>query len=254
MDLHNSIRKNMDKQKAAVIKEADSSGSFLIHSDRKESDNFGSTGRSLTNIFKSFAGGKITSSAYDTLIFSGKGIKHAYIQPYSENVTLPGEHHAILDVCFPFTIKVIPSWWMKRSNLQIFIVLGIISLGLFFLLGLHKPRIITSDKSYSAKLSKNRSLSPLLKGIKANWPVGSSNVELDWLIQIRNLGNGKSHIVMKSGRYGGFATYGVGMKKFTEICSSLKSISQEETGSGRYISEPFYSEPAYSHAALTHIS
>jgi len=50
---------------------------------------------------------------------------------------------------------------------------------------------------------------------------------------------------LRSGRYGGFATYGVGMKKFTNICEELSKEQMDSNVKEQdFLDEPNFSKQA----------
>ncbi len=215
--LGGNLNKMHDKQKESLIKEASKTGlstrDIIEIGDEKEGGK-----KAVSSGIKAIVGGKLAPDFFQVFIFSKD---YLYIQPYSGLTVLPGEHHMILDGTYEEPLVLSdeaifggPSWRAGKN------------------------------KELTKQLQKNYpSLKKLAKKTKFEWAIGMGKIELEWASQVLGLGNGKSHMVLQTGRYGGFTTYEVGFGHFSELVREMKKLL---AGSGREYHNPVFPVSYYS--------
>lgn len=215
--LDGSANKMHDKQKESLIKEASKKGSSPRDVIEIGDENEGGK-KAVSSSLKAIVGGKLAPDFFQVFIFSRD---YLYIQPYSGLTVLPGEHHMILEGTFKEPLVLSdeaifggPSWRAGKN------------------------------KELTKKLQKDYpSLKKLSKKTEFEWAIGMGKIELEWASQVLGLGNGKSHMVMQTGRYGGFTTYEVGFHHFSELAQEVKKVL---TGSGNEFHNPVFPVSYYS--------
>lgn len=244
-----AYKKAVEAQNSKILEEAALAKLSLEESDfielEAETDSIKSK---LKKAVPAFIGGKFKYTGYQSFVFKddqNADYKHCYFQPYSHVYVLPGEHHAVIDGSFDTTISLVASRWSKRSWMRIYAMLLTLTLGLGLLFLRRGPKIQCSDKELQKRLKKDRNFKRLFTDLKVNWPIGMSVIELDWLVQIKPLGNGKSHVVLKTGRYGGLTTYKVGVSRFKRLCRQLNNYQQEYQQETSMKTDAFSVEPAF---------
>ncbi len=208
------LPKNYERQEKSIIKEANKQGLELvdvIYVYFEEHDK--NKGIPLSPV-KTKIGGKLKVTYAQVFLLNKHGQNQMYIQPYAGAIPLPGEHHILLSGGFssPIVLKDEemyggPSW--KCDDLAL------------------KNRI-NNEETKIGKASKQ---------IEFLWTVGTGKIVLEWAVQLYYLGEGKSHLIMQTGRYGGFATYKVGFKEFVALVDALKDELEKDIKEGQH---PFY--------------
>lgn len=208
--LDRGIEKAYENQKKGILKEAEKAGCAVVGLTQfpEEGAGEGATARSLKSAAKSIFGGKMATDAFQIFELETAGVRHVFVQPYSGINALPGEHHAIL----PGTTAA-PVIFAK---------------GGFF--GGKKWR--GPDERVAARFSACAPLTKLAKKSKWDWHVGTAQIDLEWTVQVRSVGDGRVHLVLQNGRYGGFTTYGVGFSHFLALGGALPAAL--DTGDGPF--------------------
>ncbi len=71
--------------------------------------------------------------------------------------------------------------------------------------------------------------------------MGAGKIEIEWGAQLRSVGDGRTHLTMKAGRYGGFTTYHVGMEQWTRLMlAMIASLPDQAHPAQRFEYEPDY--------------
>ncbi len=195
--LDKKVQAGRDRQKQALIAEASKAGGQvleIVELDAGAAQAGSVVGGSLSAIF----GGRLKTDGIQIYRLSTQGWPHVYVQPFSGFNPLPGEHHGSLH-------GALGSPAIARANLRY-------SDHPFDpALGLEVARHLASAPAIRA----------VLKDIVWDWPMGMGKVELDWAVQLRSAGDGTTHVVMQSGRYGGFTTYEVGFSVWWRLCGAI---------------------------------
>ncbi|WBW98386.1 hypothetical protein [Oceanirhabdus sp. W0125-5] len=193
------------RQEKSILKESKRQGLEVIdvmYVDFKEEDRNNNV---LNTAVKSILGGNLKVTYAQVFLFNKNGEKQIYIQPYAGQIALPGEHHIILSGGFssPIVLKDQemyggPCWKCKNSKLE---------------------NWVNKEETPLEKASKE---------VEFQWTVGTGKIDLEWGGQFYYIGEGKSHLIMQSGRYGGFITYKVGFKEFGQLVEALKNILEDK--------------------------
>jgi len=243
--LSGAASKAMDNQSNAIQEEAKAAGCTIQDIETIESEENTSASNVMGSAIKSVFGGSLQPTAHQFYLCSSSFGEHLYVQPYATASVLPGEHHAFIEGSYNATFYVQESFWTKKDNLALYFLLIMCTFGLILLLKLHKAKIVSDDKAFAKKLSKNETLLKAFKGLKYEWGIGTTKIEHKWSIQVRSLGNGFSHVILQSGRYGGITTYKVGMKKFVQVCKTLTdAMPKKHAPQNYFLMRPTYSEIA----------
>lgn len=161
-------------------------------------------------------GGKLEVEALQYYAFEKEEVKTAYFQPYNGTMPIPGQHHAVIDGGLACSLMV------KKS---------------FF-----GSKWIGESQELATRFTKTPELKKVTKKLKWKWAIGTGIINLDWTLQIRPLGDGKMHVVLDAGRYGGFTTYKVGFEVFWMCLQALKHANQGTAGSNE---KPFMEAATY---------
>lgn len=195
------LPKNYNRQEKSIIKEAKKQGLELIDVIYVDYDEENKNKGKLNSTASSILGGKLKVTYAQVFLFNKHSEKQIYIQPYSGATPLPGEHHVFLAGGFssPIVLKDEelyggPSWKCEDSALE---------------------NRINDEGTDIGKAAKE---------IEFQWGVGTGKIIIEWAVQLYYLGAGKSHLIMQSGRYGGFTTYKVGFKEFGALMDALKDV------------------------------
>ena len=239
-----SESKGMKRQRKAVEAEIEAAGLTLSSVEAITPEGAGGIGKSLKSAFAATVGGSLKNESFHIYDIQGASGSHQFVQPYSGTVTLPGEHRAEIEGSTTATFKVVQPWLGHPDNLRLIIFAGMFTCGLFWVLllalGWRHPKVVCEDPALQARLRANPAMKRALSGLKFQWGVGLGVIELEWAVQVRPLGNGRSEVIMATGRYGGFTTYKVGMKKFNELVSLMPQALSKETAA---VEEQFFLEP-----------
>ena len=222
--------KGHSRQRAAVEEEAQAAGVTVSQVHEVVLDHGSGLGKRLGGALVATFGGSLNHDSFHVYELQGSAGEHRFIQPYSSNMVLPGEHRAVVQGSVPASFKVVQTWLGDPANLRLVLVLGMFTCGGFWLLialaGWRRPKIICDDPALQTQLRNHPDLRSALSGLKFQWGIGGSVINLDWAVQVRPLEDGTSEVVMATGRYGGFTTYKVGMKQFEKLVTALPGVLQ----------------------------
>ncbi len=215
--LSSNVNKIHEKQKKSLTSEASKAGLSPLEVIEIGNVNVGGK-KAFSSSFKAVLGGKLAPDFFQVFLFSKE---HLYIQPYSGITVLPGEHHIILDGSFKEPLVLsdeaifgAPSW--RAGN----------------------------NRELTKQLQKEYpSLKKLAKKTAFEWAIGMGKIELEWAIQVLGLGKEKSHMIMQTGRYGGFTTYEVGFQHFSRM---VREINKLLNGTGSAFHNPVFPVSYYS--------
>jgi hypothetical protein len=188
------------RRREAIVEEATRAGSRVV--EIVDAGSAPSEGSVVANSLKAFVGGSVRASDPQVFILEKRGLVHAYAQPYTGMQALPGEHHVLLDGGLAKPVVL-------RKGL-----LG----GISWEGGLAGDHPLNSADTMRA-----------LKALKWKWTAGLTEIELEWAVQVRPAGTKRVHLVMQAGRYGGFTTYGVGMKELLTLALHVTEALRAET-------------------------
>lgn len=241
--------KTMKRQRAAVEEEITAAGLTLGNVEEVLTESAGGLTGKLKSAMVATVGGRLAFDSLHVYEIEGAAGPHRFIQPYSGNVTLPGEHRAVVQGNVPVAFKVVQPWLGNPDNLRLILGLGLLTCGLFWVamiaLAWRAPKVVCDDPALQAKLRADPKMKQALSGLKFQWGAGLSVIELDWAVQVRPLGDGTSEVIMATGRYGGFTTYKVGMKQFDKLVAALPNVlPQDETHAAQAFLEPIRFETA----------
>lgn len=153
--------------------------------------------------------------------FRTSGAYHIYAQPYEDGVALPGEHHA----------------WIH----------GELRAASLFAQGQNGAQWFGGgDPELAAWLNSHDGLSTGVRELSWQWVAGGPNISLRWGMQTRPLGEGRTHVVMQAGRYGGDSTSAfVGFQLFLALCTALAEVAPRTTHA---LDMPFLIPPKFADA------
>jgi len=190
-----------DRQKQAIIAEAGKAGIQVL--DVVElADGVDATRAAVGSSLKALFGGSMQVDCVQVFSLQTSGWPHTYAQPYAGVAALPGEHHGMLHGALPSPAMLTPGVFRGASWQA------------------PMPEV-------GKALNDNAYVKGAAQTTKFEWPTGMSKVDLPWAVQLRSLGNGTTHVVMQTGRYGGMTTYGVGMSQWLKLCQALPACLQQ---------------------------
>ncbi len=187
--LEKNAGKAHDRQRESLEKEAAEAGARLV---AFEEAGVGGGAGVLSGALKSIVGGRMNVDHVQTFTFETNGRTHLFFQPYAGVAAMPGEHYVILDGALSAAVAF-------QQNI--------------FSKGWASP----ADKAVAKALDGNGALKKVAKKSKFEWALGMGKIELEWAIQIASLGDGRSVLVLQTGRYGGLTTYKVGFAHFVAL-------------------------------------
>lgn len=190
--LEKNAGKAHDRQRESLEKEAAEAGARQVAFDEA---GVGGGAGVLSGALKSIVGGRMNVDHVQTFTFETNGRTHLFFQPYAGVAAMPGEHYVILDGALPAAVAF-------QQNI--------------FSKGWASP----VDKLVAKALDGNGALKKVAKKSKFEWALGMGKIELEWAIQIASLGDGRSVLVLQTGRYGGFTTYKVGFAHFAALAEA----------------------------------
>jgi hypothetical protein len=189
-------QKAIHNQTESIRKEAAGFGSQLTETiDLLEDDGVAGFVGGMKN---ALIGGKTKASAIQMLRFQNRDIHHVYFQPYQGLTVLPGEHHILINGNVPTPIS--------------FEKVGILG---------KKKWVAPANENIAQSLNSNAAISKITNQIKWEWGTGLSSIDLQHTLQLRPTGDGRTHIVLIPGRYGGFTTYHVGFGVFLNAAATF---------------------------------
>lgn len=133
----------------------------------------------------------------ELFLFETAGARHLYVQPFEQGSPVPGEHHAWIHGSWPAAVALEPSIMRGRW---------------------------TAPESADLTRWLHHSCPPLARVARDTpfrWAFGARRIELDWAVQVASLGDGRSHLVLQAGRYGGGATVLVGFAHFLSVAGAV---------------------------------
>lgn len=145
-------------------------------------------------------------------------LQHLYVQPYAGLDPLPGEHHARLEGTLAS-----PAILRKRRFGS-----GRWDAG--------------DDRTIARMLAGSGPLGKVIDKLRWDWKTGATKIGLPWLVQLRPLAGGGTHLVMRAGRYGGAGSCRVGLPQFVLLC---KRISPLLAAGGAAADAAFLQAPAF---------
>jgi hypothetical protein len=191
------VRGARNRQKQALIAEAGKLGAHVVDvieigDDARAAS--GAIGGSLTAMI----GGGMRVDTVMLLHLQTNHWSHYYAQPFSGFNPLPGEHHGILH-------GALATPAIARADLRY----------------ADSPWDPAAGPELARQLAASPHVRRMLGSIVWEWAVGMTKVTIDWAIQLRSVGDGTTHVVMQSGRYGGLTTYDVGFAQWMQVCQAL---------------------------------
>lgn len=197
--LSGGIARARTRQKESLVGEAQKAGSQVV--DVIEiGDDAQASRAALGATLKVFVGGSLRNDGAQIVLMNAAGWPHVYVQPYAGMNALPGEHHAVLSGSLPSPALLRASQGMFSGRPQ-----------------WESP----ADPRLAAAMNVDAAIGGLVKRMVWDWKVGLGAFELDYTLQLRSVGDGATHLMMRAGRYGGFTTYEVGIAVFLAACRTL---------------------------------
>ncbi len=196
--MEKGIEKARVRQRDAVIEEGGRSGSRVVNMVVVGDDP--SAAGVLGAMAKSFVGGKMSVDDAQIFSFETQGFAHTFVQPYDGMNALPGLHRATLpgSISYPAILKAKSfgrSIWVGTDEQEIDV------------LGAHPMLGVATSK------------------LEWKWKAGTTEISLPWTVQMRPAMTGTTEVVLRSGRYGGFTTYGVGIAAFLMLCGAVHTLT-----------------------------
>ena len=188
------LAKAYERQRNAIYEEAAALGGQVIGFE--EHAEGASAGRMLGDALKDKLlpfGGSTKVDGIQIFGFETAGVRHLYVQPWSQMHALPGEHHA----------------WLPGSYRSPVVYQRGVVMGMSWNAG--------GDGELAQWLGGQPALMTVVKGCKKDWTAGTKVFDLEWTVQLLSLGDGRSHLVMQAGRYGGLTSYRVGLGHFLAL-------------------------------------
>lgn len=183
------------RQRDALVAEASKAGSVVT--DVVE---VGATdgARVLSNTWSSLFGGSHAVDAAQILsLRTGASLQH-YVQPYAGLQAMPGEHHVLLAGALPAPASLVRSGGAGRWT--------------------------SPDPGLAGYLEQNLAVRAAVASVVWDWRAGFGEILLPWTVQLRSNGDGRTHLVVAAGRYGGFTTYDVGFGVFAGVARALQAV------------------------------
>ncbi|MEZ4403125.1 MAG: hypothetical protein R3B06_24085 [Kofleriaceae bacterium] len=159
-----------------------------------ELDDTATATSTVGSTLKSLFGGRVTHDFHQVLHARTGGLTHLFVQPYEGVTAMPGEHHALLDGTLP-----VPAVFKAR------VIRG--------------PHWVGGHGDHP--WNNHGGLAAVTRDLAWKWSVGTTVIELPWTLQVRPAGGGRAHLVMATGRYGGFTTYHVGFAAFARVAHAV---------------------------------
>lgn len=196
--LSNGIEKARVRQRDAIIEEGRRCGTLLT-SMVVAGDDPSSAGV-LGAMAKVFVGGTMSADDVQIFSFDTQGFSHTFIQPYDGMNPMPGLHRATLPGSVPF-----PAILKAKS--------------------FGRSAWCDADSQNIDALNAQSMLAMVTSKLEWKWRAGTTEISLPWTVQMRPTGGGTTEVALRSGRYGGFTTFGVGIRQFVTLCGSIHSLT-----------------------------
>ena len=195
--LADRVQSGRDRQKQALISEAQAAGSRVVEVVDLGDPRDGASSVLDSSLVAMF-GGRMQVDGLAVVWLETHGWRHAFVQPFSGFTPLPGEHHAVLHGGLP--TPAILREELRRTDY---------------------PWDPAAGVEVAEHLRQAPALRRAVEGVVWEWPTGMAKVTLDWAVQLRSVGDGTTHVVMQSGRYGGLTTYEVGFRQWLQVCQAV---------------------------------
>lgn len=194
-----SLDKARALQKQCILDEAGRAGSVV--GEVQEHDD-GRPGGStvLRNLPAALGEGGQRVDALQIFRLVTGSTQHLYLQPYAGTNPLPGEHHARLE-------GTLASAAILRKRI----------------FGVGKWDA-GDDRVTARMLAGAAPLGKVIGKLSWNWKTDTVKIGLSWLVQLRPLAGGGTHLVMRAGRYGGPDTCRVGLPQFVLLSRRLAHL------------------------------
>lgn len=188
------LAKAYERQRNAIYEEAAALGGQVIgyeeHAEGLKASRL--LGDALKDKLNPF-GGSMRVDGMQIFGFETGGVQHLYVQPWSQMHALPGEHHA----------------WLPGAYRSPVVHQRAVVMGMSWNAG--------GDAELAKWLGTQAALMQVVKGCKKDWKAGTKTFDLEWTVQLLSLGDGRSHLIMQAGRYGGLTSYRVGLGHFLSL-------------------------------------
>lgn len=204
--LSTGLAKAYERQRNAIYEEAAALGSQVIGFE--EHAEGASAGRLLGDALKDKLlpfGGSMRVDGIQIFGFQTAGVQHLYVQPWSQMHALPGEHHA----------------WLPGAYRSPVVHQRGVVMGMSWNAG--------GDAELAQWLGAQAALMQVVKGCKKDWKAGTKTFDLEWTVQLLSLGDGRSHLIMQAGRYGGLTSYRVGIGHFLSVGHAWAPLIARDT-------------------------
>lgn len=131
--------------------------------------------------------------------FETQGVRHLYVQPWSGVETLPGEHHA---------------WLHGSLRSPLAYARGLVP-GYRWVAG--------GDEALTSWLATQGGVHACASACATKWRSGQGT-RIDCTVQLRSLGDGRSHLVQHAGHHGGLLGEEVGVRTFLELGRAFAAV------------------------------
>ncbi len=190
--------KARERQRDAIIEEAGRSGATVLAvASLGESP---TTSGSLGSIAKAFVGGSTSVDDAQVFTFATQGFNHTFMQPYDGMNPLPGLHSATLAGSVPFSVI------LKATRLG-------------------RAKWFDQNDEAVEALNTNAVIDAAANALSWKWKMGTTEIKLAWTVQFRPSVNGTTDVALRSGRYSGVMTYGVGVAEFLRLCGAIHALT-----------------------------
>ena len=154
----------------------------------------------------------------ELFLFETGPARHLYVQPYADGTPVPGEHHAWVH-----------GGWPSPAALEASIMRG-------------RWTAPASDELTRWMHHSSPPLARVARDTSFRWAFGVHRIELDWAVQVASLGDGRSHLVMRAGRYGGGATVLVGFAHFLSVAEAVAMSLGESVAAQTHVHPPSHAD------------
>jgi hypothetical protein len=186
------------RQRDAIVDEAQQSGARVLNvTSMGEEPTVAGTFGSMA---KAFVGGTVSIDDAQVFWFDTQGFAHSFVQPYDGMLAMPGLHTATLSGSVPFSV-----------------ILKAKSFG--------RAKWFSQDGEEVDALNNNAMLDAAVNALSWKWKTGTTEIKLAWTVQFRPSANGTTDVALRSGRYSGVLTYGVGVAEFLRLCGAVHTLT-----------------------------
>ena len=203
--LAGTLAQAYDRTQQAIRQEIAAHGSsvFGFEERRAESATVGQlVGGAMKDALKSkvlgpFAGSHHVVDGVQIYGIETGGVRQLYVQPFAQQLALPGEHHVALPGAMrsPIVYRQATVRWGWDAG---------------------------GDEELATWLNGEPSLKAAAKGLEDVWVCGKESWAHDWTAQLMALGDGRSHLVVQAGSHGGMlGPMRVGVGPFVQLGGAL---------------------------------